>query len=123
MIIAQYVLVYLVSAVSYIFREPVSGKKLMAGVSQSSLTIGMLFVLAVLLYGRMPVIAAGIGITAAVMGIFMTFAAISHLFRFEKTGRLLTVILIVAVLSIFGLKYIQFACGDIYRILLNILNI
>lgn len=123
LIAAQYILAAAVSAVSYVFRDGVSWKKITASMSQSALSTGCLFVIAALLYGINPALGAGLGIAAAAFGIFMTLSAVARHFDFAKGGRTLIVIAILTALGILGILYVRSACGDIWRIFAAIMNL
>ena len=123
MLAAQYVLAIVMSLASFVLRSTVSWKRLIASMSQSSLFTGVLFAIAALIYGKMPAIGAGLGIAAAVIGVFLTFSALAKHIDLTKRLRMLVLIAVVTVLAVFGLKYIQTVCTDVWQILKTIMNI
>lgn len=123
MLCAQYVFAFVLGLASFVLHQPVSWKKYIASMSQSSLFTGTVFVIAALLYQMNPVFGAGLGIAGAVTGCFLMMKAVAKHFDLTKHLRMLVVLVVLCVFAVFGLKYIQAVCGDIYHILKTIMNI
>ena len=123
MLAAQYALAFIMGLVSFVLRSTVSWKRIIATMSQSSLFTGALFTIAALIYGKFPVFSIGLGIAAAVIGIFLTLSAIAKHIDLTKHLPMLILIAVITVIAVFGLKYIQSACSGVWKILKTIMNI
>lgn len=123
MLAAQYVLAAVMGLVSFVLRSTVSWKRLIATMSQSSLFTGVLFTIAALIYGKFPAVGIGLGIAAAVTGFFLTLSAVAKHIDLTKHAGMLILVAVITVLAVFGLKYIQSVCTDVWMILKTIMNV